>query len=119
MIYYGMTPDPSLSAKMAMTGFELRSMARTIKPKKEPVKKPRLPTGKGYTIDRKDDGRVLFKAQIAVSGIVYPLGRHESEGDARAIYLEAIEHINNGDFEEWRSRRFHTKPYKKHKESYK
>lgn len=119
MIYYGMTPNPALSAKMAMTGFELRSMKKIAKPKKEPVKKLRKPVGKGYTLDKKDDGRNTYKAQILVDGIVYPLGRHDTEEEARAAYLEAIDQINHGDFMKWRSRRFHTKPYKKHKESYK
>ena len=119
MIYYGMTPNPALSAKMAMTGFELRSMKRIDRPKNERVKKLRKPVGKGYTLDKKDDGRNTYKAQILVDGIVYPLGRHDTEEDARAAYLEAIDQINHGDFMKWRSRRFHTEPYKKHKESYK
>ena len=118
VIYFGMEPNPALSAKMVMTEFELRTIKRAIKPVQNEVKKIRKPSGKGYTINKLADGTSVFKAQVQVGDKVYPLGRYETPEQARALYIEAIDQINNGDFVEWH-KRFKLNPYKKHKESYK
>lgn len=71
---------------------------------KKPLVRKRRPIGNGYTIVNLESG-IFYRAQITCSerkfNQNYVLGDFKRESDARAIYVEAIEHINSGDFFEW------------------
>ena len=121
MIYYGMEPNPSLSAKMIFCENELAILNRMLqRPSKEEKisKKLRNATGKGYYVEKRGNGPEVFKSQVEYKGKIYPLGRYKNEEEARAVYVEAIDKINEETFLEWHGS-FALRSYKKHKENYK
>lgn len=146
MIYHGMQPNPSLSAGMMLTAWDMEKLKGvSLRPscrgvdgryfciysdkqgkhklgefttiedcnaawdaehdRRQNIKK-RAPTGKGYSQISKLGGGYVYKSgvRVKVDGKTkfFHLGTHSNKDDARAVYLEAIDKINEGIFHEWR-----------------
>lgn len=73
--------------------------------------KPRIPTGKGYTEHQYLDGTIVYKSTISARSSqtkgkpkVYFLGKFKTKELAHAQYVEAINQINQGTFQEWQKK---------------
>ena len=101
MIYYGMEPDPSLSAKMAMGAM----VSITSKPSKvienkdneecesefkKSVLQARLGKGKGFSKETSKSGIVRYRPQVFVNGEKHCLPRCDTEKEARAAYVAEL-----------------------------
>jgi len=101
MIYFGMEPDPSLSAKMAMGAMvSIKSKpSRVIENKdnkecesefKKSVLQARLGRGKGFSKEVSKNGIVRYRPQVFVNGEKHCLPRCNTEKEARRAYVSEL-----------------------------
>lgn len=98
MIYYGMTPNPSLSAKMVIPAKSLRVKSRpssimfTDYEADEPREKqqPRLGRGKGFATETSRKGVKSYRPCVFLDGVKYSLPRCYTEVEARKSYVQEL-----------------------------
>lgn len=97
MIYYGMTPDPTLSAGMVLTESE-KAKAKIFKRMPE---RPKRYANKGYLTDHLCKGRHTYRPYITLDKKQLFLGVFKDEGLAKMRHREAVDQFNNGTFDGW------------------
>ena len=97
-MYFGMEPNPALSAKMAIPPKSLRIKGRPSsvmftdyesedKPEKQ---QPRLGKGKGFAVETRSSGQKVYRPCVFLDGVKYSLPRCYTEVEARKSYVQEL-----------------------------
>lgn len=82
---------------MIITENEMKQAGKSDPPKV----KPRTYAAKGYVKDPMRRGRIKLRAYFHNKNIAYDLGTFDTEEDARAQHMTAVDNFNAGTFTEW------------------
>ena len=106
MMYFGMEPNPALSAKMAIPPKSLRVtswpsyvMIQDEEEEKPEKQRPRMGKGKGFATETRRSGQKVYRPCLSIDGVKFSLPRCFDEVEARKSYVEALE--KHGIKAEW------------------